>query len=211
MYTCWKSNILSAYEPAHVFLNTKGKGHYIGSVLQAQGLQPGMTYFFEGDDSTATDNVFRMHGTGSEDYFNGGWYALPDRWNRKMSLPLHGALDYSFPFCRTGAYRFYLSDKISFEKNIFQSIEHGPENNKIPVNYTSLAFYYCDIPPSNFLQPTNSLTGVYMPDTMVLYPQLMRFTVMENIACKADWIYDTGGQSFTFTATDESGVNISTG
>ena len=73
---------LSAYEPAHVFLNTKGKGHYVGSVLQAQGMQPGMTYFFEGDDSTATDNVFRMHGTGSEDYFNGGWYALPDRWDR---------------------------------------------------------------------------------------------------------------------------------
>jgi hypothetical protein len=209
LYACWNSNTLPAYKPAHVFLNTKGRGHYIGSLLQAQGMQPGMTYFFEGDDSTAGDNVSRMHGTGSEDYFNGGWYALPDRWDRKMSLPLHGALDYSLPFCRTGAYRFYMSDKISFEKSIFQSIEHGPKNNRIPVNYTSLAFYYCDAPPANFLQPTNQLTSVYIPDTLVLYPQLMRFTVLQNIGCKADWMYDTGGQSFTFTATDESGLNIS--
>jgi len=208
-YTCWNSNKLSAYGAAHVFLNTKGKGHYIGSILLAQGMQAGMTYFFEGDDSTATDNVFRIHGTGSEDYFNGGWYALPDRWSRKMSLPLHGALDYSLPFCRTGGYRFYIGDKISFEKNIYQSIEHGPENNSIAVIYTSLAFYYCSVPPSGFLKPANELSSVYIPDTMIMYPQLMNFTVWDNIACKASWTYNTGGQSFTFSATDESRLKIS--
>ncbi len=135
-YACWNSNTLPAYSPAHVFLNTNGKGHYIGSLLLAQGIRPGMTYFFEGDDSSATDNIFRIHGTGSEDYFNGGWYAFPDKWSKKMSLPLHGALDYSLPFCRIGGYRLYLGDKISFEKNMYQSIEHGPVNNNIPVNYT---------------------------------------------------------------------------
>ena len=209
LYTSWNSNKLSAREHAHIFLNTQGKGHYIGSVLLAQGIQPGMTYFFEGDDSTATDNVFRIHGTGSEDYFNGGWYAFPDRWSKKMSLPLHGALDYSLPFCRTGGYRFYLGDKISFEKNIYQSIEHGPENNNIPVNYTSLAFYYCDVPPATFLKPSNSLSKVYIPDTMMLYPQLLNFTVWDNITCKASWKYNTGGQSFDFSATDESRLKIS--
>ena len=105
-YTCWNSNKLSAHEPAHVFLNTKGKGHYIGSVLLAQGMQPGMTYFFEGDDSTATDDTFRIHGTGSEDYFNGGWYALPDRWSRKMSLPLHGGLITHFRLAERGGVSF---------------------------------------------------------------------------------------------------------
>lgn len=209
LYTSWNSNKLSAFEHAHVFLNTKGKGHYIGSVLLAQGIRPGMTYFFEGDDSTATDNVFRIHGTGSEDYFNGGWYAFPDRWSTKMSLPLHGALDYSLPFCRTGGYRFYLGDKIPFEKSIYQSIEHGPENNNIPVNYTSLAFYYCDVPPVNFLKPSNSLSNVFIPDTMILYPQLLNFIVWDNITCKATWKYNTGGQSFEFSATDESRLKIS--
>ena len=207
-YTSWNSNKLLANAPAHIFLNIKGKGHYIGSLLLAQGMQPGMTYFFEGDDSTATDNTFRIHGTGSEDYFNGGWYAFPDRWSKKMSLPLHGSLDYSLPFCRTGGYRFYMGDKISFEKNIYESIEHGPVDNNIPVDYTSLAFYYCDIPPQYFLKPSNELSSVYIPDTMIMYPQLMNFSVWDNIACKASWMYNTGGESFTFTATDESRLKI---
>lgn len=45
-----------------------------------------MTLFFEGDDSTYVDNKMRLHGTGSEDYYNGGWYALLDRWDRGNSL-----------------------------------------------------------------------------------------------------------------------------
>lgn len=209
LYTCWNSNKLSAGEPAHVFLHAKGKGHYIGSVLLARGINAGMTYFFEGDDSTATDDVFRIHGTGSEDYFNGGWYAFPDRWSSRMSLPLHGALAYSLPFCRTGGYRFYMTDKIPFKRNIYQSIEHGPVNNNIPVSYTSLAFYYCDTPPSHFLIPSEALSNIYIPDTMLMYPQLMNFTIWDTISCKASWKYNTGGQSFSFSATDESRLKIS--
>lgn len=71
----------------HKFAAQKGKGHYVGTIHQAQGLRPGMTLFFEGDDSTYVDNKMRLHGTGSEDYYNGGWYALLDRWDRGNSLP----------------------------------------------------------------------------------------------------------------------------
>jgi hypothetical protein len=116
-YTSWRSNQLLEGTGPHVFLNTKGKGHYVGTILQAAGKRPGMTFFFEGDDSTSVDGEFRMHGTGSEDYFNGGWYALADRWDTRMSLPLHGALDYSLPFSRTGGYRLFLSDKIPFQES----------------------------------------------------------------------------------------------
>ena len=194
---------------AHVILNTKGKGHYVGTLLQAQGLRPGMTYFFEGDDSTSVDGRMRVHGTGSEDYFNGGWYALPDRWDRKMSLPLHGCLEYSLPFARTGGYRLYLSDKIPFEKSIFQSIEHGPEGNKSLVDYTSIGFYYANTAPLNFIKPTNNLTNVDIPDTLILYPQLMYFGIQGNISSKEAWLYNTGGLSYSFTTTNESGLKIS--
>ena len=74
-----------------------------------------------------------------------------------MSLPLHGALDYSIPLCRTGGYRFYISDKLSFENCIFMSIEHGPVGNKFPVDYTSLALYYSDTPVKEYTEPTNEL------------------------------------------------------
>ena len=56
----------------HKFAAQKGKGHYVGTIHQAQGLRPGMTLFFEGDDSTYVDNKMRLHGTGSEDIYNGG-------------------------------------------------------------------------------------------------------------------------------------------
>ena len=206
LYASW--NRVATDGQPHVFIKAKGRGHYIGTVLQAQGLNPGMTYFFEGDDSTVVDGTLRMHGTGSEDYFNGGWYALTDRWDGKLSLPLHGCLDYSLPFSRTGAYRFYLSDKISFEKNIFSSIEHGPSGNHVPVDYTSLGFYYADAAPAAVVVPTNELTKVYVPDTLIMYPQLMSATIENNISVKTAWKYNTGGLSYTYTADNESRLKI---
>ena len=207
-YTSWKSNTLFPQNGPHVFLNTSGKGHYVGTILQARGLYAGMTYFFEGDDSTATDGTFRMHGTGSEDYFNGGWYALPDRWDASMSLPLHGCLDYSLPFSRTGGYRFFLSDKIPFEKNIFHSIEHGPVQNEIPVAYTSLAIYYGNTAPSQVTEPTSVSTEVPIPDTLMIYPQLANFNIRGDVQVKSQWAYPTGGTSFLFTVNDESVLRI---
>jgi hypothetical protein len=168
-----------------------------------------MTYFFEGDDSTSIDGSFRIHGTGSEDYFNGGWYAMMDRWDGKMSLPLHGALDYSLPFCRTGGYRFYLSDKLSFEKSIFQSIEHGPVGNKFPVDYTSLAFYYSDSHPEEITIPVNELSRVFIPDTMMIYPQLMDYNLFGDMNIKTTWKYGTGGESYLFTPGRDSWLRIS--
>lgn len=182
-YTQWNSR--KEYQTAgpHVFLQTKGKGHYVGTILQAQGLNPGMTLFFEGDDSTAIDGTFRMHGTGSEDYFDGGWYALVDRWDGAMSLPIHGALTYSLPLARTGGYRLFLSDKIPFEKSFYQSIEHGPTDN-IPAYYTSLALYYSDRPPAEVTKPENAITDVFIPDTLMMYPQLMQFTTTGHVDLK---------------------------
>ncbi len=175
-YAFWNKAINPPLGEPYLFLNGKGKGHYVGTILQAQGLSPGMTLFFEGDDKTVIDGNMTMHGTGSEDYFNGGWYALLDRWDRRMSLPLHGSLDYSLPFARTGGYRLFLSDKMPFKKSIHHTIEHGPENNNIPVDYTSVAMYYATAPVSLSQKPANEITKVYMPDTMMVYRQLMKFS-----------------------------------
>jgi hypothetical protein len=209
LYAFRNRNMNSEKGKSHVFLDVNGKGHLVGAILQAQGLKPGMTIFFEGDDSTAIDGTMRLHGTGSEDYFNGGWYAFMDCWDSKISLPLHGSLDYSLPLCRTGGYRFYLPDKISFEKSLFHSIEHGPIGNQFPVDYTSLAFYYSDSPISNITNPTNELSKVYIPDTLVIYPQLMAYNIWEGFACKSVWAYNTGGMSFIFTIGDDSKIRIS--
>ncbi|HEX5169311.1 MAG TPA: glycoside hydrolase family 172 protein [Cyclobacteriaceae bacterium] len=208
-YAHWNKIAKSEKGKAHVFLSKEGRGHYVGSILQAQGLKAGMTYFFEGDDSTVVDGVMQLHGTGSEDYFNGGWYAMLDRWDGKVSLPLHGSLDYSLPFCRTGGYRLYLSDKISFKKYIFHSIEHGPRGNAFPVDYTSLALFYADGPATDVLKPTNELSNVFVPDTLMIYPQLMNVTTSGSIDFRSAWKYNTGGESFTYTTENNSWLRIS--
>lgn len=155
-------------------LKKSGKGHYVGTFLQAQGLNPGMTIFFEGDDQCYVDGELRLHGTGSEDYFNGGWYALADRWDQAYSLPVHGCMAYSIPLARTGGYRFLVTDKIPFEKNISLTIEHGPEKNQIPVDYTSVAFYYCDTPPvTNELPSAGLLAAVETPSVLEYWIQLL--------------------------------------
>jgi hypothetical protein len=192
----------------HVFLNIQAKGHYVGSVLQAQGVKTGMTIFFEGDDSTVIDNEMRFHGTGSEDYFNGGWYALLNRWDSKMSLPLHGALDYSLAFARTGGYRFYLSDKMSFEKSIYQSMEHGGEHNAVPGLYTSVSYFYCDKSPQLSSSITAENTKVYIPDTINIYPQFSNTVLGEDIDIKTVWDNNDEGQSFDITATKDSKLKI---
>jgi len=202
-YTRWSSDMNVAKGKPHVFLDVKGKGHYVGSILQAQGLNPGMTTFFEGDDSTSADGIMRIHGTGSEDYFNGGWYALMDRWDTRMSLPLHGALDYSLPYSRTGGYRLYLNDKISFSKSVFQSMEHGPQGNAVPANYTSMALYYSDTPVRGIVKPSAQLTKPYLPDTLMLYPQLMSFSIWGDISI------NPGFSAYVFTAANDARLRIS--
>jgi len=187
-YTSWNSNSLPEEGGPHIFLHTKSKGHYVGSILQASGLHAGITGFFEGDDSTVVDGNTIIHGTGSEDYFNGGWYAVHGRWDGRFSLPMHGALDYSATYSRTGGYRFYLDDKIPFNKEIYQSIEHGPVHNNIPAQYTSLALFYSDKAPAAFLKPTNELCKIFTTDTLFLYLQLLQYTNLGEVSINCSWL-----------------------
>ncbi|RYG45289.1 MAG: DUF2961 domain-containing protein, partial [Chitinophagaceae bacterium] len=193
--------------PSHVLLNTKGKGHFLGTILQCQGTVPGMTLFFEGDDSTVIDGQTTLHGTGSEDYFNGGWYAFPDRWDAAFSLPFHGSLGYSLPLCRSGAYRFYPGDKLSFEKSFFHSIEHGPVANNIPAIYTSLSFYYGESVPAPL--PKMKTHEVFSPDTLVIYPQLTPTISWNGADQETLWAHNTGGLSHVYTVKDETILRFS--
>lgn len=137
----------SASGTPHLIADIKGKGHYVGTVLMSQGLEEGHTRFFEGDDRTTIDGKLKLHGTGSEDYFNGGWYAVMDRWDRGISLPIHGSLDYNLMSARTGGYRFYLNDKLNFNESFNLTIEHQPDaKENVKTDYTSIAYFYADRP-----------------------------------------------------------------
>ena len=173
-YTQWKREKSVEMGKPYQILDKKGRGHYVATFLQAQGINSGMTLFFEGDDECIVDGEMRLHGTGSEDYFNGGWYAMADRWDQAFSLPMHGCLAYSIPLAHTGGYRFLMTDKISFDHELNLTIEHGPEKNNIPADYTSVAFYYCDTPPvSNNLPSPELLEKAPTPKMQEYWIQLL--------------------------------------
>ena len=124
------------------FVAGEGQGHLVGCFLQAQGMVSGETPFFEGDDETTLDGETTIRGTGSEDFFNGGWYDVPDRWEKTLSFPLSGCLDYQKPLGRSGGYRLMLGDAYAFRKSIRQTIEHAPTGNDIETDYVGVTYLY---------------------------------------------------------------------
>lgn len=173
-YAFWKNYAPEAGKP-YVFLDGSGKGHLVGTLMNVQALTyTDFTEFFEGDDSTVIDGINNIHGTGSEDYFNGGWYAQPGGWTEKGGAPLSGCLSYSIPLSRTGGYRFYMTDKLPFYKSIYHSMEHGPIQNNRPVQNTSVAMYYADKPVQQNAAPVNSLTQNPIPPEFTFYTRFLK-------------------------------------
>jgi len=173
-FTFWKNDAPDPGKP-YVFLNGKGKGHYVGTIMNVQALTyTNFTEFFEGDDSTVIDGINNIHGTGSEDYFNGGWYAQPGGWTEKGCAPLSGCINYSIPLSRTGGYRFYITDKLPFYQNIYHSMEHGPINNNRPVQNVSVALYYADKAVETNAAPVNGLTQNPTPSEFTFYTNFLK-------------------------------------
>lgn len=152
-YALWRrENPMKLGEP-FTFLATGGRGHLAGVVLQSQGFESGKTLFFEGDDQTTVDGELVIHGTGSEDFFNGGWYDVPDRWEKRISFPLSGCLGYWKHLGRTGAYRLFLGDAPAWRQSIRQTIEHAGEKNNILTDYCSVTYFYSEGRPTADLAP----------------------------------------------------------
>jgi hypothetical protein len=70
----------------------------------------------------------------------------------------------------------------------------------VAAQYTSLALFYADRAPSTILQPNNERCNIFTPDTLLLYPQLMKFSSRGNISMNGLWI----GAAVITKANDES-------
>jgi hypothetical protein len=147
-YARWRRENPCVEGRPYTYLKTEGRGHVVGVILQAQGLETGNTYYFEGDDRAVIDGRLAVPGTGSEDSFNGGWYDVPGRWETRTSLALSGCVDYKKPQGRTGGYRLFLTDSYAFAGSIDYTIEHGGEGNAVPADYASVVFFYAQDPPA---------------------------------------------------------------
>ncbi|OHB65724.1 MAG: hypothetical protein A2Y77_06715 [Planctomycetes bacterium RBG_13_62_9] len=153
-YALWRRENPTTKGKPFTFIETSGRGHLVGFTQQSQGLESGNTYFFEGDDQTTIDGDLVIHGTGSEDFYNGGWYDVAGRWESRRSFPLSGCLGYQKHLGRTGGYRLLLGDAYAYRKSILQTIEHAPTGNQLLNDYCGMTFLYSrDRPTCEFALP----------------------------------------------------------
>jgi hypothetical protein len=169
-YALWRRENPTKIGQPYTFIETQGRGHLVGLVLQSQGFESGKTQFFEGDDQTWVDGEEVIFGTGSEDFLNGGWYDVPDRWEKRISFPLSGCLLYAKHLGRTGGYRLFLGDAYAYGKSIRQCIEHSGEENNIPTDYCSVTYLYSERRPTANLAPPPLAERAVRDPKEILFP-----------------------------------------
>lgn len=182
-YALWRRENPTHKGRPFTFLETKGRGHLVACFQQSQGYESGTTYFFEGDDQTTIDGELVIHGTGSEDFYNGGWYDVAGRWETRRSFPLSGCLGYIKHMGRSGGYRLLLGDAYAYRESILQTIEHAPTNNDSENDYCGLAFWYSE------KRPTCDFTLPAFPDRRVVDLDRLVFTAWWNTPIYA-WSFE---------------------
>ncbi len=132
-------------------LRESGRGHYLGTFLDTRRDQPygdnRVPTWLEGDEIFTIDGEMTMHGTGTEDYFNCGWYSVENRLDRPGIYPMHGFTVFSMDTkpAAAAAYRWHIEAPVPFEQNIDLKLEHGLHNTH-PADYRTTAFFYLDRP-----------------------------------------------------------------
>lgn len=170
-YALWRRENPTTIGEPFTFIDTSGRGHIVGAILQAQGFEPANTGFFEGDDQATLDGELAIHGTGSEDFFNGGWYNVTGRWMSRVSFPMSGCLDYKNPLGRSAGYRFMLTDAYAYRESAHLTIEHSPTENSFETDYVGVTYLYSEERPTmRFELPPVVDRRVADPDRIVFRP-----------------------------------------
>lgn len=137
-HATWHREIRTDPSRYYTLLEAKGEGHLVGDNMSMQSYDGGLS-FLEGDEMIYVDGEKQasIRGTGTEDYFNSGWY-----FNQgEFSAPYHGLILKDDTLGRIAAYRFHILDCIPFTKSIRALIEHGDQNHEV-ADYSSTAYWY---------------------------------------------------------------------
>ncbi len=136
----------------YVVLDTKGKGHYVGTVMSVRTRSP--SWFGEGDEKIYIDGEAKasIWGTGTEDYFLSAWGL------KTTSTPYFGVPyfdQWGIVGGHTSAYRWHVTDPVVFNTGIKVTFEHmgwiSPDENpdykshswnEREDDYSSVAFWY---------------------------------------------------------------------
>ncbi|HWL85241.1 MAG TPA: DUF2961 domain-containing protein, partial [Polyangiaceae bacterium] len=180
-----------------VYIDTEGTGQVVGVVESESGpsTDPSWIPSLEGDERARIDDrrTPSIHGTGTEDFYNGGWY-----FNRGLfTLPTHGLVQHVSDASTDGRamYRFFVSDAIPFQKHMRLSHEHGPAD-ETSANAWNLAYYY--------YQPTPRLQS---SDTLSVGDAVSESNHAYSITSQS-W---QGARTFTFEGENQTVQSTATG
>lgn len=133
-----------------------GEGHYVGTTIAAANADT--LTFLEGDDVYAIDGASGadFHGTGTDDYFNAGWYF----GEGTFSAPTHATtMKRALSPSGFAAFRSHITEPVPFKSSFVFDLEHGPGNDRPGVDYSSVAYWYQKSTVAN-LWPIAELEGV---------------------------------------------------
>lgn len=142
LHTFSKLEYPTAYRERYLVCDIKGAGHFVGLVAGMEGASEGGPYgYLEGDEYIYIDGNRQaaIEGTGTEDYFNCGFYYIDGPSIR----PFHGCTLKEPHAQRVSTYRFHISDYIPFSSRLKFEFEVGGEfETNMASNYRTTAFYY---------------------------------------------------------------------
>ncbi len=124
---------------SYTVADINGTGHFVGATIAASGADS--LEFLNGDDTLTIDGEAdsAFHGTGTDDYFNAGWYFATGPFSSPVSSASHKAATAPTGFAAT---RSLITDPVPFSSSLTFELEHGDMNNAPGVNYTSVAYWY---------------------------------------------------------------------
>ncbi|NLE37011.1 MAG: DUF2961 domain-containing protein, partial [Pirellulaceae bacterium] len=166
-----------------LILDTKGKGHYVGTVLSVRTRSP--SWFGEGDEKIYIDGEEKasIWGTGTEDYFLSAWGL------QTTSTPYFGTPyfdQWGIVGGHTSAYRWHVHDPIVFNESIKVTIEHWgwistDENpnqksdswNERQDDFSSVAFWYQTGTPT-FAERAPDAEARTLPNLDLIFPAVAK-------------------------------------
>ena len=187
----------------HCFADFHGNGHVAGVFLNVTADLEELKrpwWILEGDEMFYVDGEPNpsWHGTGLEDFFNGGWY-----FRGAAFAGLFGIFDRA-PFT-VSTYRFLLVDPLKFSKSLRMEIERGDQNVSKGF-FRSVTFAYLDKPAAAPPCPAD-VAGTRPPENPYYRQSFMlQLTELERMNNFAEAIAAIGEYAGRFPGAEENGI-----
>jgi hypothetical protein len=138
---------------SYLSASLRGAGKYLGVLQTMQGqIDRGSAAPFplgclEGDEQIVADGQTVALGTGTEDYFDGGWYFPDGPFSTPFGSLLVLASDSARGVGSATALRFHLlRDAVDYSNTFEISFEYGANRPLSATNYASVTFFYAESP-----------------------------------------------------------------